>query len=76
MSTEVFDILKKIHIDSLDEMQKDRAKIERQTMDEASSNYREQVQEDVLTADKIGRICRASNDSDFPSIWSKASGNL
>lgn len=68
MSTEVFDILKKIHLDSLNELHRDRANIERQTMDEASSTYREQVQEDVLTADKIGRICRASNDDDFPSL--------
>ncbi|KAG4076108.1 hypothetical protein HA402_011454 [Bradysia odoriphaga] len=68
LSPEVFDILKNIHLGSLEELQKDRTTVERETKDEANSNYREQVQEDVLTADKIGRICRSPTDDQFPSF--------
>lgn len=68
MSLEVFELLKNIHLDNLQELQKDRTKIERGTKDEAHSNFREQIQEDVLTADKIGKVCRAGTDDDLPSL--------
>lgn len=68
MSPEVFEILKNIHLESLVEQQKDRVTIERQTKSEANSNYREQIQEDVLTAEKFGKLCRAATEDDFPNL--------
>lgn len=61
-------MLKNIHLESVEELQKDRTNIERKTKDESDSNYREQIQEDVLTAEKIGKICRAATDDHFPSL--------
>lgn len=60
--------MKNLHLDSLVEQQKDRTKIEIKTRSEADSNFREQIQEDVLTAEKFGKICRVVRDDDFPNL--------